>query len=77
VTDRFTPRRSSGRSRPWPRGRAGGALDPAGLRLSLGITLVYLALIVLIPLAALAIRPWEIGLDGVWKTLTDRGWPRR
>ena len=42
-----------------------------GLRLSLGITLVYLALIVLLPLTALALRPWEIGLDGVWRTLTD------
>jgi len=42
-----------------------------GLRLSLGITLVYLALVVLLPLTALTLRPWEIGLDGVWKTLTD------
>jgi sulfate transport system permease protein len=25
---------------------------------------------VLIPLTALALRPWEIGLDGVWKTLS-------
>jgi sulfate transport system permease protein len=42
-----------------------------GLRLSLGVTIVYLTLIVLIPLAALALRPWELGLDGVWRTLTD------
>nr|WP_293477112.1 sulfate ABC transporter permease subunit CysT [Phenylobacterium sp.] len=42
-----------------------------GLKLSLGITLVYLTLIVLLPLAALAVRPWEIGLDGVVRTLSD------
>jgi sulfate transport system permease protein len=42
-----------------------------GLGLSLGITIVYLALVVLIPLTVLAIRPWEIGLDGVIRTLTD------
>jgi len=42
-----------------------------GLGLSLGVTIVYLTLIVLIPLAALALRPWEIGLDGVIRTLSD------
>ncbi|MFC3070559.1 sulfate ABC transporter permease subunit CysT [Phenylobacterium soli] len=42
-----------------------------GFGLSLGITLAYLGLIVLLPLAALAIRPWELGLSGVWRTLTD------
>jgi sulfate transport system permease protein len=42
-----------------------------GFGLSLGVTLAYLAGIVIIPLAALAIRPWEIGLSGVWRTLTD------
>ena len=36
-----------------------------GFGLSLGFTLAYLSLFVLIPLAALAIRPWENGLDGV------------
>jgi len=35
------------------------------------ITLTWLGVIVLIPLAALAIRPWELGPDGVWRTLTD------
>lgn len=42
-----------------------------GFGLSLGITLTYLGVIVLIPLAALAIRPWELGLSGVWRTLTN------
>ena len=42
-----------------------------GFRLSLGITLAYLGLIVILPLTALAIRPWEIGLSGVWRTLTE------
>ena len=42
-----------------------------GFGLSLGFVLVYVALIVLIPIAALALRPWEIGLDGVIRTLTD------
>jgi sulfate transport system permease protein len=57
---------------PWPRRTrlVEHSILP-GFRLSLGITLVYLALIVLIPLSALALRPWEIGLDGVWRTLTE------
>jgi sulfate/thiosulfate transport system permease protein len=42
-----------------------------GFGLSLGIVVVYLSLIVLIPLGALAVRPWEGGLDGVIKTLAD------
>ena len=41
-----------------------------GFRLSLGITLFYLGAIVVLPLIALAVRPWELGLDGVWKALT-------
>ncbi|MDB5418309.1 MAG: cysT [Phenylobacterium sp.] len=42
-----------------------------GFRLSLGITLAYLGLIVVVPLAALAIRPWELGLAGVWHALAQ------
>jgi sulfate transport system permease protein len=42
-----------------------------GFRLSLGITLAWLGLIVLIPLAALVIKPWELGLFGVWHSLAD------
>lgn len=36
-----------------------------GFGLSLGFTVAYMSLFVLIPLTALAIRPWENGLDGV------------
>nr|WP_293495401.1 sulfate ABC transporter permease subunit CysT [Phenylobacterium sp.] len=42
-----------------------------GFGISMAITLTWLSLIVLIPLAALVIKPWELGLDGVWRTLTD------
>jgi sulfate transport system permease protein len=51
------------------RARRQGVLP--GFGLSLAITLTWLGVIVLIPLAALVIRPWELGLDGVWRTLTD------
>ncbi len=62
--------RSGGDIAPRPRRLKEHSILP-GFGLSLGITLVYLALIVILPLAALALRPWEIGLDGVWRTLTD------
>ncbi len=42
-----------------------------GFKWSLGVTLTYLSLIVLIPLAALAARPWEHGLQGFLFNLTD------
>jgi sulfate transport system permease protein len=42
-----------------------------GFGLSLGLTLFYLSAIVLIPLAALVIRPWSLGFDGIWNILTD------
>jgi sulfate transport system permease protein len=42
-----------------------------GFGLSLGITLAYLGVIVVVPLAALAIRPWELGLSGVWQALVQ------
>ncbi|HEY9217373.1 MAG TPA: sulfate ABC transporter permease subunit CysT [Phenylobacterium sp.] len=42
-----------------------------GFGLSMGIVLVYLGLVVIIPITALALRPWEIGLDGIVRTLTD------
>ena len=38
---------------------------------ALGITLAYLSAVVLVPLAALALRPWELGMDGVWRSLTE------
>ena len=40
-----------------------------GFGVSLGITLTYLGAIVVLPLIALAIRPWELGLAGVWHAL--------
>lgn len=58
----------SGRPRKG-RWRTAGVLP--GFGLSMAITLTWLSVIVLIPLAALVIRPWELGLDGVWRTLTD------
>ncbi|CAN5215540.1 sulfate ABC transporter permease subunit CysT [soil metagenome] len=42
-----------------------------GFAPAMGFTLVYLSLIILIPLAALALRPWESGWDGVWRTVSD------
>ncbi|MGZ6020975.1 MAG: sulfate ABC transporter permease subunit CysT [Rhizomicrobium sp.] len=42
-----------------------------GFGLSLGFTLFYLSAIVLVPLAALVIRPWEIGWSGLWAVLSD------
>ena len=54
------------RRRPW---REPSVLP--GFGLGLGVTLAWLGAIVLIPLMALAIRPWELGLAGVWRTLTE------
>jgi len=42
-----------------------------GFPLAMGWTLAYLGLIVVLPLTALVVRPWELGLDGVWATLTE------
>ncbi|MBS0583828.1 MAG: sulfate ABC transporter permease subunit CysT [Proteobacteria bacterium] len=41
-----------------------------GFGLTLGFTLSYLSLIVLIPLAALAINAAGLGVGGIWKVLT-------
>lgn len=43
----------------------------AGFRLSMAVTLVWLSLLVLLPLAALALRPWEKGLDHVLDVVLD------
>src|SRR5262249_28591908 len=37
---------------------------------ALGFTLCYLSFFVLLPLAALALRPWELGFGGVWRILS-------
>lgn len=42
-----------------------------GFGLSLGFTLFYLSAIVLVPLAALVIRPWELGWSGFWEVLSN------
>jgi sulfate transport system permease protein len=42
-----------------------------GFGLTLGITLTWVSLIVLLPLAALTLRPWELGIGGLWRTLTE------
>lgn len=42
-----------------------------GFPLAMGWTLTWLGLIVILPLTALIVRPWEIGLDGVVRTLTE------
>jgi sulfate transport system permease protein len=42
-----------------------------GFGLAFGITALWLSAIVLVPLAALAIRPWELGLAGVLDSLAD------
>jgi sulfate transport system permease protein len=43
-----------------------------GFGLAFGFTLFYLSLIVLLPVAALVIRPWEIGWSGFWAVLADQ-----
>ena len=38
---------------------------------ALGLTLAWVSLIVLLPLTALMLRPWELGLIGVWHSITE------
>ena len=42
-----------------------------GFAPTLGVTLLWLSLIVLLPLASLALRPWELGIIGVWHSITE------
>jgi sulfate/thiosulfate transport system permease protein len=42
-----------------------------GFGLTFGVTLVWVGLIVLLPLAALTLRPWELGFTGVLRSLTE------
>ena len=42
-----------------------------GFGLTLGITLAWVSLIVLVPLSALALRPWELGIAGVWQAVSE------
>ncbi|MBC6983798.1 sulfate ABC transporter permease subunit CysT [Caulobacter sp. 17J80-11] len=38
---------------------------------ALGFTLFWLGLLVVLPLAALVARPWELGLEGFWRSVTE------
>lgn len=38
---------------------------------ALGFTLLYLSFLVLLPLTALTLRPWEAGFDHFWRVITD------
>jgi sulfate transport system permease protein len=42
-----------------------------GFSLAMGLTVFWLSVIVIIPLIALAVRPWELGPDGVVRALTE------
>jgi sulfate transport system permease protein len=42
-----------------------------GFPLALGLTLAYLGAIVIVPLAALVLKPWSLGAVGVWHELTE------
>ena len=42
-----------------------------GFPLAMGVTLAYVGVIVILPLTALALRPWELGLGGIWRSLTE------
>jgi sulfate transport system permease protein len=42
-----------------------------GFPLALGVTMAWLGAIVVLPLTALALKPWSAGIGGVWATLTD------
>ena len=72
----FSPRTDIGQAwpieRPHPRLRRWR--EPSilpGFPLAFGIALTYLGAIVILPLTALALRPWELGVSGVWRVLTE------
>ncbi|NEX92976.1 sulfate ABC transporter permease subunit CysT [Caulobacter sp. 17J65-9] len=49
-------------------------LEPSvlpGFGPALGFTLFWLGLLVVLPLAALVARPWELGLAGFWHSVTE------
>lgn len=41
-----------------------------GFGITFGFAVAYLSIIILTPLAALLLRPWELGLNGVWEVVT-------
>jgi len=42
-----------------------------GFALTMGITLTWLSLIVVLPLALLVLRPWTLGVAGVWHSIAE------
>jgi len=58
-------------SAPKPRNRWVQPSILPGFPLAMGWTLTWLGLVVVLPLTALIVRPWELGLDGVWAALTE------
>jgi sulfate transport system permease protein len=57
-----------------PRKTRGRWVQPSilpGFRLAMGWTLTYLGVLLVLPLTALILRPWELGVSGVWETLTE------
>lgn len=42
-----------------------------GFRLSAAITLFFISLLILLPLSALALRPWELGWDGLLRLFSQ------
>jgi sulfate/thiosulfate transport system permease protein len=42
-----------------------------GFGLTLAMTLAWLSLIVLVPLVSLSLRPWTLGLAGVWHSIAE------
>jgi sulfate transport system permease protein len=41
-----------------------------GFGITFGFAVAYLSFVILIPLAALLVRPWELGVTGVWEAVT-------
>lgn len=58
-------------SGPKPRTRWKQPSILPGFPLAMGWTLAYLGLVVVLPLSALVLRPWELGFDGIVATLTE------
>ncbi|MGE3866620.1 MAG: sulfate ABC transporter permease subunit CysT, partial [Hyphomonadaceae bacterium] len=57
-----------------PRPRPWRFVEPSalpGFWASFGFTLLYLSFFLLLPLTALALRPWDHGLEHVWKVLAN------
>lgn len=63
---------STDRAVPAPRGPLLRAWSPLpGFNLALGLTLLWAGFLVVLPLAALVLRPWELGLAGVWDVFSQ------